>query len=204
MNRASRLTLAVLVILVAALATGAAALALRHLSQWHLDVDAAMDAIGLQPGMVVGEAGAGSGYFTLPMAKRVGKDGIVYANDIDRRALASLETHAKRAGLANVRTVIGEVDDPLFPRRDLELIVVVHAFHDFDRPVEWLVNAKKYLRPGATVAIIDLDPAKGADSHFWSQGRITGYAGKAGYSLIKAADGASEHLILLFAPTPGP
>jgi ubiquinone/menaquinone biosynthesis C-methylase UbiE len=153
--------------------------------------------------MVVGEAGAGSGYFTLPMARRVGKAGIVYANDIDRRALASLEAHAKSADLANVRTVIGEVDDPLFPRRDLELIVVVHAFHDFDRPVDWLVNAKKYLRPGAPVAIIDLDPAKGAESHFWSRDRITGYADKAGYTLMKAADGSSEHLILLFVPLPG-
>jgi len=82
-----------------------------------LDVEAAMDAIGLQPGMVVGEAGAGDGYFTLPMAKRVGKAGAVYANDISRRALSSLEARARDDGLANVRTVVGEVDDPLFPGR---------------------------------------------------------------------------------------
>jgi ubiquinone/menaquinone biosynthesis C-methylase UbiE len=197
MNRASRLALAILLTL-AALAIGTGVFALHHVPQWRLDVEAAMDAIGLKPGMVVGEAGAGSGYFTLPMAKRVGRSGMVYANDIDRRALASLEVHARDAALSNVRTVVGEVDDPFFPRRDLELIVVVHAFHDFDRPVEWLVNAKKYLRPGAAVAIIDRDPEKGAESHFWSQDRITGYASKAGYTLLKAADGASEHLILLF------
>ena len=45
--------------------------------------------------------------------------------------------------------------------RDLELVVVVRAFHDFDKPAEWLVNLKKYLRAGANVAIIDRDPEKG-------------------------------------------
>ncbi len=200
MTRAARLRLVVVLSLVAALASGAAVLALRHLPQWHLDIEAAMDAIGLQPGMVVGEAGAGSGYFTLPMARRVGKAGMVYANDIDRRSLASLQSRAKSDGLVNVQTVVGEVDDPLFPRKDLELIVVVHAFHDFDRPVEWLVNARKYLRPGAAVAIIDEDPENGGGSHFWSRSRITGYASKAGYTLVKAADAPSEHLILLLAP----
>ena len=77
---------------------------------------------------------------------------------------------------------------------------MVHAFHDFDKPVEWLINAKKYLRRGAAVAIIDMDPAKGAESHFWSRDRIAGYAGKAGYALVKAPDGTPEHLILLFTP----
>ena len=200
MTRAARLRLVAVLSLAAAFASDAAVLALRDLPQWHLDIESAMDAIGLEPGMAVGEAGAGDGYFTLPMAKRVGKAGTVYANDINRRALASLEARAKGDGLANVRTVVGEVDDPLFPRQDLDLIVVVHAFHDFDRPVEWLVNTKKYLRPGAAVAIIDLDPEKGAESHFWSRSRIAGYAGKAGYVLSKAADGNPEHLILLFTP----
>jgi ubiquinone/menaquinone biosynthesis C-methylase UbiE len=200
MKRAVRLRLVVLLLLVAALGASVAVLALRPLLQWRLDVEAAMDTIGLQPGMVVGEAGAGSGYFTLPMARRAGNTGKVYANDIDRRALASLEAHAKGAGLVNIRTVVGEIDDPLFPQRDLDLIVLVHAFHDFDRPVEWLVNAKKYLRRGAAVAIIDEDPEKGSGVHFWSRGRITDYASKAGYTLVKAADAVPEHLIMLFAP----
>jgi len=168
--------------------------------QWHLDIDKAMDAIGVAPGMVIGEAGAGEGYFTLPMARRVGPAGIVYANDISTRALRTLEQHSTRDGLANIRTVVGEVDDPLFPQRDLELVVVVHAFHDFSQPVEWLVNLKAYLQPGATVAIIDRDPAQGAESHFWSRERIERHAAKAGYELTKAVDDISSHLILVFRP----
>lgn len=168
--------------------------------QWHLDIDKAMDAIGVAPGMVIGEAGAGEGYFTLPMARRVGPAGIVYANDISARALRTLEQHSTRDGLANIRAVVGEVDDPRFPQRDLELVVVVHAFHDFSQPVEWLVNLKAYLQPGATVAIIDRDPAQGAESHFWSRERIERHAAKAGYELTKAVDDISSHLILVFRP----
>jgi hypothetical protein len=83
------------------------------------------------------------------------------------------------------------------------LVVVVHAFHDFNRPVEWLVNVKAYLRPGATVAIIDLDPAQGAESHFWSRERIERHANEAGYELTKAVDDVSQHLILVFTPKVG-
>jgi ubiquinone/menaquinone biosynthesis C-methylase UbiE len=193
-------------LLVAGLAVGAATvLAWRAAGpgseQWRLDIDKAMDAIGLAPGMVVGEAGAGDGYFTLPMARRVGATGVVYANDISARALRSLEQRSAREGLANIHTVVGDVDDPRFPRRDLQLVVVVHAFHDFSSPVEWLVNLKPYLGPGATVAIIDCDPAQGAESHFWPRERIVRHAGEAGYELVKAVDDISAHLILVLRPT---
>jgi SAM-dependent methyltransferase len=169
-------------------------------ASWNLDVDRAMDAIGLAPGMVVGEAGAGDGYFTLPMARRVGPGGVVVANDISARTLRALEAQGRRDGLANITTVVGEVADPRFPRLDLQLVVIVHAFHDFSRPVDWLTNLKKYLRPGATVAVIDCDPAQGAESHFWPRERVIRYASEAGYELAKGVYDISDHLILVFKP----
>jgi len=157
-----------------------------------------MDAIGLAPGMIVGEAGAGDGYFTLPMARRVGPSGAVVANDISARALRSLREETDRGGLTNVTTVQGEVDDPKFPRRDLDMVVIVHAFHDFSRPVEWLINLKKYLRPGATLAIIDRDPEQGAESHFWPRERVIRHAREAGFEFVKGVFDISDHLILVF------
>ncbi len=170
--------------------------------QWFLDIERAMDVAGVVPGLVIGEAGAGDGYFTLPMARRVGPAGLVYANDISTRALQSLEERAARAELTNIRTVVGDVTDPRFPRRDLQLVVVVHAFHDFSQPVEWLVNLKGYLRPGGAVAIIDRDPEQGAESHFWTRARIEGYAAEAGYDLTLASNEVSRHVILVFKPKP--
>jgi ubiquinone/menaquinone biosynthesis C-methylase UbiE len=202
-RRRNRVLVAVAAVLVAATAVqiGRAALlpAPQRTAQWNLDVERAMDAIGLGPGMIVGEAGAGDGYFTLPMARRVGVTGEIDANDIDRKALDTLERRGKREGLANIRTVLGAVGDPLFPRRDLEIVVVVHAIHHFARPVEWLVNLKQYLRPGARLAVIDRDPAKGAGSHYWPRERIVGYADEAGYELVKTVDDLSDHIILLFS-----
>jgi len=173
-------------------------LAAQTPAQWNLDIDRAMDAIGVAPGMVVGEAGAGEGYFTLPMARRVGPEGAVVANDISRKALRELEQRGAKEGLTNVQTVVGESADPLFSRRDLQLVVVVHAFHEFDRPVEWLVNLKKYLRPGASLAIIDRDPDRGASSHFWPKDRILRHTDEAGYELAREAGDFPEHLVLVF------
>ena len=205
MRRAVRYGLLPLVVLAVAAVVGLSAYSavaprLRALL-WDLDIERAMDAAGVAPGMTVGEAGAGDGYFTLPMARRVGSEGAVYANDISKRALTSLAANAKREQLANVHTVEGAVDDPLFPRKDLDLIVVVHAFHDFSRPVEWLVNAKKYLKPGGAVAIIDIDPSQGSrNSHFWPRERILEYATSAGFEKTKLVDDISKHLIIVLRP----
>jgi len=194
--------------LVALLTVGAAAsgyvgraVAVLRADAWNLDIERAMDVAGVTPGMVVGEAGAGDGYFTLPMARRVGPGGAVYANDISRRALDRLASNATREGLANIQVVVGDVDDPRFPRRDLELVVIVHAFHDFTQPVEWLRNVRKYLKPGAAVAIIDRDPAQGGGHHFWPRDRILGYAEKAGFEPVKVIDGISRHLIVVIEPS---
>ena len=197
----------VVIVLAALLIGGAAASgyagralsALRSLS-WNLDIERAMDAIGVGPGMVVGEAGAGDGYFTLPMARRVGPAGAVYANDISTRALGQLASNAKREQLDNVSIVEGDPDDPRFPRRDLQLVVIVHAFHDFSHPVEWLRNVKQYLRPGAAVAIIDCDPSQGAERHFWPRERILGYAAEAGFEPVRLIDEISQHLIIVIKP----
>jgi ubiquinone/menaquinone biosynthesis C-methylase UbiE len=205
MRRAVRFGLLPVVVLAVAAVVGLSAYStvaprLRALS-WDLDIERAMDAAGVAPGMIVGEAGAGDGYFTLPMARRVGSEGAVYANDISKRVLTALAENARREQLANIHTVEGAVDDPRFPRQDLELVVVVHAFHDFSKPVEWLVNARKYLRPGGAVAIIDMDPSQGRlDSHFWTRERILEYAASAGYEKVKLVDDISKHLIIVLKP----
>jgi ubiquinone/menaquinone biosynthesis C-methylase UbiE len=202
LGRFGQLTVVAAALVAASLASGYGdrVLAALRAAQWHLDIERAMDAVGVAPGMIVAEAGAGDGYFTLPMARRVGAAGAVYANDISRRSLDSLARSARREQLDHVYTVVGNIDDPLFPRRDFQLIVIVHAFHDFSEPVAWLRNARKYLRPGGVVAIIDRDPDQGAESHFWPRGRILDYATQAGFEQTKIADDISSHLIIVLKP----
>jgi ubiquinone/menaquinone biosynthesis C-methylase UbiE len=206
MPRVGRTT-QVVIVFAALLAGGAAmsgyggrAISALRADNWNLDIQRAMDVVGVVPGMVVGEAGAGDGYFSLPMARRVGTAGAVYANDISGRALDRLASNARREGLANIQVVAGDVDDPRFPRQDLELVVIVHAFHDFSQPVEWLRNVRRYLRPGAAVAVIDRDPSQGGGDHFWPRDRILGYAEKAGFEPVKVVDDISRHLIIVIRP----
>ena len=114
-----------------------------------------METVGVKPGMVVGEIGAGHGYFTFWLAKGVGETGKIYANDIDKSALAAIERRREDEKVANIETVLGTVDDPRLPAASLDMVFVVNAFHDLEKPVDLLANLLPSLKPGATVVITE-------------------------------------------------
>lgn len=158
-----------------------------------------MDAIGVKPGMVIGEAGAGTGYFTFKLARRVGETGMVYANDIVERALRQLKDRADREGFKNIKTIVGEVDDPLFPENALDMVMMVYAIHDFERPVAFLENLKRYLKPGASVVILDQDPKKTGDrGHFLTFEKLNDIFEKAGYEFVRNENFLSRDLLCIF------
>jgi arsenite methyltransferase len=133
--------------------------------------DKVMDVVGVKPGMVIGEVGAGHGYFTFHLSRRVGDSGKIYANDISSRALASIRRKCEEEGISNIETIVGEVEDPLFPDDELDMVFIVNAFHDLAKPVALLNNLVPSLKPGAPVVIIDRDPDKagGFRSHVLNQ-----------------------------------
>ena len=104
-----------------------------------------MDAVGVKPGMKIGEAGAGRGYFTFPLAGRVGAGGLVFANDISTSSLDTIRSRASAEGLDNIRIVVGAVEDPLFPEKDLDMVVMVYVLHMLETPVEFMKNVRKYI-----------------------------------------------------------
>jgi SAM-dependent methyltransferase len=110
----------------------------------------------VEPGMTIGEAGAGAGYFTFFLSEAVGEEGTVYANDNDEYMLAALEFYAKEFGaLKNIIPILGLDDDPCFPSRHLDMIVIYGSFHDFTQRDAWLRNANAYLRPMGKLVIVD-------------------------------------------------
>jgi ubiquinone/menaquinone biosynthesis C-methylase UbiE len=167
----------------------------------RLQPERVMDAIGVRPGMVVGEAGAGRGYFTFKLSRRVGPGGRVYANDIDEDALGHVRKVCRDEGIANVETVVGEVDDPRFPVTGLEMVVMVYALHDFSRPVPFLQNLKKYLARGGTVAILDQDPGASGNSHFMSRERYLELFAESGYELARDERFLERDMLLVFRPS---
>lgn len=160
-----------------------------------------MDVVGIRPGMVVGEAGAGRGYFTFKLARRVGPSGRVYANDIDRAALDHVRQVCRDEGIGNVETVVGETEDPLFPVTGLEVVVMVYALHDFSQPVAFLQNLKRYLKPGASVVILDADPERTGERHFLARERLVELFAEAGYVLARDERFLEKDLLLVFRPS---
>jgi len=144
-----------------------------------------MEVTGVKPGMVIGEIGAGRGYFTFWLARGVGEKGKVYANDIDGSALASIERTSAEAKVTNIETVLGTVEDPRLPEGALDMVFMVNAFHDLERPVELLAHLLPALKPGATVVIMDRDPARASDRHFLPREKVEEIVGRSVFELVR-------------------
>jgi len=144
-----------------------------------------MDSIGVKPGMRIGEAGAGYGYFTFPLARRVGSGGIVYANDIFSAGFESIRERAGKDGLENIKTVLGGGEDPLFPEKNLDMVVMVYVLHEVERRIPFLKNLRSYLKPGGLLVIIERN-TPGDRNHippFMTKSQVLETAGKAGFEL---------------------
>jgi len=150
-----------------------------------------MNALGIKPGMTIGEVGAGRGRYTVHLADRVGPAGKVYAEDINRGDLDLLRDRLKRTGLQNTEVILGEVEDPLFPKNSLDLVIMVLTYHHLARPVALLKNLIPCLKPGAIVAVLDPDAVKdpgSRSSEYTSKEKIEREAGEAGFELVRLED----------------
>ncbi|MBI5769132.1 MAG: class I SAM-dependent methyltransferase [Verrucomicrobia bacterium] len=126
----------------------------------RLKVDAAVAALALKPGDVVADIGAGSGVFTLPIA-RVVTAGRVYAVDIDQGLVDHIAKKAQEAKVANVRPVLGGFTDPKLPARDVDLALIFDVLHHIEDRVGYLKNLAPYLAKAGRVAVIDFHPELG-------------------------------------------
>ena len=116
---------------------------------------AVMQLLDIHPGMAVADIGAGAGYYTVRLARRVGPSGRVLAEDVMPDYLAGLQRRVTTEGLANVTLTQGEPFDPRLPASSVDVALLVHMYHEIDQPYGLLVNLLPALRPGARVAILD-------------------------------------------------
>ena len=115
----------------------------------------ALDALKLKPGMVVADIGAGVGYMSLRMAKRVGPSGKVYANDLQPEMLAKLRENAAKAKINNVVTVLGDVSDPKLPANTMDLVLLVDVYHEFSQPQQMLRKIRETLKPDGRLVLLE-------------------------------------------------
>jgi ubiquinone/menaquinone biosynthesis C-methylase UbiE len=117
--------------------------------------DLAMRLIRVQRGSTVADLGAGSGYYTIRLARAVGDTGKVYAVDIQQGMLDLLQKSVARARLTNVIPVLGGVDDPRLPANSLDLILMVDVYHEFAQPQAMLQRLKTALKPGGRLVLLE-------------------------------------------------
>lgn len=115
----------------------------------------AIRALDLRQGMVVADVGAGSGYFTLRMAKLVGPGGKVYASDIQQQMLDLLKERMRSEKISNVELVRGTLTDPKLPPGNLDLILMVDVYHEFSEPQAMLRKMKEALAPDGRLVLIE-------------------------------------------------
>ena len=115
-----------------------------------------MDALGIADGAHVADIGAGAGWFTTRLARRVGPNGVVYAQDVQRQMLDAIRRRVTREGLANVRTVLGEGSVPNLPHNALDAVLVVDSYQEVNPPdrVTFLRNLATGLKPGGRIGIV--------------------------------------------------
>jgi predicted methyltransferase len=118
-----------------------------------------VSALSVDAGSQVADIGAGSGYFTAHLSRKVGPSGRVFAVDISDRALDQLARLVESEELENVDVIRGEIDDPALPERSLDAVLIVDAYHEMTEYEAMLAGVYKALKPGGRFVILDLVPS---------------------------------------------
>ncbi len=116
-----------------------------------------MDLMGIGEGAAVADIGAGHGYYTVNLSRRVGDGGQVFAEDIFADTITDLRARVEAEGFGNVTVVLGTPGDPKLPPESLDRALLVHMYHEIENPYELLWNLRTSLKPGALVGIVDAD-----------------------------------------------
>ena len=151
-----------------------------------LQIDRVMDLLGITVGKNVGDIGAGSGWFTVIAARRVGPTGAVLAQDINPLAIEHIGKRVLKEDLSNVRTVLGSPDDPRLPTGSVDAVLMLKVYHEIAHPAAFLRALKPALRAGAKVGIIDRN-GNGAD-HGLNHDVVVKEMGEAGFKLVGTYD----------------
>ncbi|MEP6717381.1 MAG: methyltransferase domain-containing protein [Terriglobia bacterium] len=117
--------------------------------------DKALDALKIRKGAVAADIGAGVGYFTWRLAERVGPQGLVYGEDIQPEMLELLQKNMRERHIANVRSVLGTVDDPKLPASSVDLILLVDVYHEFSEPEKMLQHMREALKPNGRLVLLE-------------------------------------------------
>lgn len=125
--------------------------------------DQIMDALRIADGSAVADIGAGAGWFTIRLARRVGPNGVVYSQDVQRQMLEATRRRVSREGLQNVQPTLGKGSSPNLPRAALDAVLVVDAYQEVEveERIGFLRNLAEALKPNGRIGIVNYKPGAG-------------------------------------------
>lgn len=130
-----------------------------------LRIDEVIGKLALRPGDVVADLGAGTGVFSIPLARAVGPTGKVYAVEIDQALVDHIAARAREQDARNVHAVLGEFSDPALPAADVDVAFFHDVLHHVQDRTTYLKNVTRHLKPEGRFAIVELDAKTGAHRH---------------------------------------
>ncbi len=116
-----------------------------------------MDRLGIKRPLRVADIGAGLGYYTVRVARRLGSGATIYATDVTAEYLDRLKARLTREGIRGVTLLLGLPRDPRLPLNSVDVAILSHMYHEIENPYEFLFRLQPALAPGARVGIIDMD-----------------------------------------------
>jgi predicted methyltransferase len=158
-------------------------------------------ALGVAPGAVVADVGAGQGFYTVRLSKAVGDSGKVFAVDVSASALRSLRGRVADDELRNVEVIEGAVDDPRLPKDSLDAVLIVNAYHEMTEHQKMLTHIREALKPGGRLVILEpispalreRDRAEQTRQHEIAPALVQDDAKAAGFSVVELLDPFSNH-----------
>ncbi|HEY3886369.1 MAG TPA: methyltransferase domain-containing protein [Vicinamibacterales bacterium] len=168
--------------------------------------DRIMDALLIGDGSSVADVGAGGGWFTVRLARRVGPNGLVFAEDVQRPMIEAIQQRVRLEGLRNVRTVLGTSEDPGLPSASLDAVLIVDSYYEFERPIRLLANLAKTLKPTGRIGIINFKRDGGGPGPIMENRvdpkQVVADARDAGLVLQKQETFLRYQYLLIFGPAP--
>lgn len=168
----------------------------------------AIEALRLRSGMVVADVGAGSGYYTVRLSRSVGRNGRVYATDVQPGMVELLRRRVDKDRLSNVTVVQGALDDPNLPANTLDMVLMVDVYHELAAPQAFMRKIKAALKPDGRLVLIEFrgeDPNVPIQAlHKMTVAQIRQELGADGFDIDRVIDVLPwQHIVTLkLRPTP--
>lgn len=114
-----------------------------------------LDELDVKPGQMIADIGCGIGYYSIPLARRVGEKGQIFAVDIQQEMLNGLKERASKVDVSNINFILGNAIDPKLPKGKIDLVLLVDVYHEFSHPKYMLKAIRNSLKPDGQVALVE-------------------------------------------------